>query len=374
MTVRAARRATAQSARVPAVAALTVLLTLSASLLAPVSTAAAPVRSSGPGVTPNPLPRSEHRAVELLRRVAKADRSVTYSGVQFVSAWSPTGVASTVAEVQNVPGQGTALRVRGSGAGPAAAMFTAGSADDGGTSLGGGPVELLVHNYTLRYGGRANATGRRAQVVDMLGAGDVLAARFWVDRESGLLLRRELYDDSGRTVRASAFVQVRVGKRAAPSHLPPMASPAAARTLTSTEVTQLQRNGWACPATMADYLTLYDTRRVETASGSALHLSYSDGLSTVSVFQQAGSIGADGLEGYEAVQTDGGVRYLRSGIPEQVVWSADGVVYSIVADAPPDVVARVVADLPAPSAPQGGMLDRLGRGLTRVGSWVNPFA
>jgi len=374
MSPRPARLPVVHPARVPAVAALTLLLALSATLFAPVSTAAAPVRSNGPGVTPNPLPRSEHKAVELLRRVAKADRSVTYSGVQFVSAWGPTGVASTVAEVQNVPGQGTALRVRGSGAGPAAAMFTAGPAEDGGTSLGGGPVDLLVDNYTLRYGGKANATGRRAQVVDMLGATDVLAARFWVDRASGLLLRREQYDDSGRTVRASAFVQVRVGKRAAPSHLPPMAEPAAAQTLTATEVTQLQRTGWACPATMADYLTLYDTRRVETASGSALHLSYSDGLSTVSVFQQTGSISADGLEGYERVQVEEGVRYVRSGIPEQVVWSADGIVYSVVADAPPDVVERVVATLPAPSAPQGGVLDRLGRGLTRVGSWVNPFA
>lgn len=360
--------------RVPGVVVLSLLMAMSITVLAPSSSALAPTKESGPGIPPDPTPSSEVRALDLLHRVADADRTVAYLGVQFVSAWSPSGVASALVEVQNVPGQGTALRVRGSGSGPASSVFTRSSSEGLELPLGGGPVELLVNNYSLRYAGKADAAGRRAHIVEMRGAEGVLGARFWVDRRTGLLLRRELYDDTGRTVRASAFVQVQVGERAVPSHLPPVRQGAVAQTLDSAEVSALQRDGWQSPTTIADYLSLYETRRFETASGPVLHMSYSDGLSTVSVFQQPGRLGEDGLAGYERVESPAGVRYVRAGIPEQVVWSADGVVYAVVADAPPETIERVVADLPHAEAPRDGMLDRLGRGLTRVGSWVNPFA
>lgn len=364
----------AHPGRAQALVLFTVLLAMSITVMAPATTSAAPTDDATPGVSPDRMPRNERRAIKLVERVATVDQTVSYSGVQFVSAWSPTGTASTVLDVHNVAGQGTALRVRGSGAGPAAAMFTGGPENGVDGWLGGGPVELLHDNYGLRYAGRTHAAGRSAEIVEMFGAADLLAARFWIDRETGLLLRRELYDSSGRTVRASAFIEVRTGPRAVPSHLPPMTPLTPTQTVSRTEMVDLQRAGWACPQQMAGHLTLYDTRRVQTTNGVALHFSYSDGLSTVSVFQQAGSIGANGLTGYERVEGADGIRYLRAGIPEQIVWSADGVVYAVMADAPPELVEQVVADLPHAEPSGNGVLDRVGRGLNRVGSWVNPFA
>lgn len=366
--------ASARAGSVPGLVVLTVLLAVSVTLVAPGPIAAAPTRDSRLGVAPDPRPTSDARARHLLQRVAAAEDTVPYSGVQFVSAWSATGAASSLVEVQNVPGEGTALRVRGSAAGPAAAMFTGAPDARVGSSLNRGPIELLGQNYTLRYAGRADATGRPAQLVEMIGVGGEVAARFWVDKSTGLLLRRELYDSAGRTVRASAFAQLQVGRRAVPSHLPPVVQRQAATRLTTRQVSELQHRGWACPDTMAGTLTLYDTRRVELSTGTVLHLSYSDGLSTVSVFQQTGTIGEEGLDGYDRVRGPDGTRYVRSGIPQQVVWAAGDVVYSVVADAPPAVVDAVMADLPQPNAEQRGMLGRLGRGLDRVGSWVNPFA
>jgi len=362
------------SRRLQSVVILTLLLAMSFTVAAPSRSSAAPAEDAGPGVAPSRAPRSEQRAVELLRRVAEADRAVAYSGVQYISAWGRTRSASAILEVQNVPGQGTLTRVRGSGAGAADASFTAGPAADVVISPVGGPVDLLAANYTVRYGGAASVAGRSAKLVDMYGQARALAARFWVDRRTGLLLRRELYDDDGRTVRASAFVQVRTGPRVVPSHLPPMAEPVVGQTLTAADVTALQRAGWSCPSSIAGELSLYDTREVQTASGSALHMSYSDGLSTVSVFQQIGTIGADAMAGYERVDSGDGVRFVRVGISQHVVWSAAGSVYYVVADAPQDVIDRVISSLPAPREAEDGMLDRLGRGLTRVGSWVNPFA
>lgn len=366
----------ATSRRVPGVLVLAVVMVVSVTLLAPASNALEPTKEiGGPGIGPDPAPTAEARAVELLRRVAEADATIPYIGTQFVSAWSPSGTASALVEVQNIPGHGTALRVRGSGSGPASAIFSTAPGDGLELPIGGGPIGLLDDNYSLSTagGGRATVAGRRAQVVEMRGAEGVLAARFWVHERTGLVLRRERYDDSGRTVRASAFVQVQIGPRAAPSHLPPMPQSAVARSLGLAEVSALQHDGWHAPTTLAGHLALYEMRQVQTASGPVLHLSYSDGLSTVSLFQQAGSLPADGLDGYARVASADGVRYLRSGIPEQVVWAADGVVYAVVADAPPATVAQVVADLPHSPPPADGMLDRLGRGLGRVGSWVNPF-
>jgi sigma-E factor negative regulatory protein RseB len=51
-----------------------------------------------------------------------------------------------------------------------------------------------------------------------------------------------------------------------------------------------------------------------------------------------------------------------------VAWSARGFVYTVVAEAPPQTVARVVAALPHDSPP--GVLARLGRGLHRLVSWL----
>lgn len=360
--------------RTSALLVLTLLVAMSITVATPGATFAAPTEEGSPGAAPDRLSKSERLAAELVQRVAEAEQLVSYSGVQFVSAWSAAGTTSTVIEVHHVAGQGTAIRVRGSGSGPAAALLTTGPDDGADGWLGGGPLSLLESNFVLRHTGGGHTAGRQADIVEMVRADRSVAGRFWVDRGTGLLLRRELYDASGRTVRASAFVEVRTGRRAVPSHLPPIATPAVTQKLTMADVRELERAGWACPQQMAGSLTLYDTRRMQTANGDALHLSYSDGLSTVSVFQQEGTIGADGLPGYDRVDGPDGVRYIRSGIPEQVVWSADGVVYSVVADAPPDVVAGVVADLPHAELPDGGVINRLGRGLTRVGSWVNPFA
>ncbi|HLZ37665.1 MAG TPA: hypothetical protein VKP64_07865 [Mycobacteriales bacterium] len=46
-------------------------------------------------------------------------------------------------------------------------------------------------------------------------------------------------------------------------------------------------------------------------------------------------------------------------------------VYTMMADAPAEVVAAAVAALP-PAAGEGP-LRRLGRGLARVGSWLDPL-
>jgi sigma-E factor negative regulatory protein RseB len=350
---------------------LAILVAGSVTVLAP---ATAEARGAGlPGVEPDPTPRSSARALDILDRVATADDAVRYAGVQFVSAWGPDSTDSTLVEIKNVPGQGTAMRVRGSGDGPASAVFAT-APGDAGTQFGGGPVELLAENFSVSTAGRDRVTGRRTRVLEMTGDGGLVAARFWVDDRSGVLLRREVYDASGRTVRASAFVQVRIGSRVSPGHLPPVMPQAPAEVLNTVEVNTLLTSGCSCPARLVNNLSLYQVRRVSTSTGMVLHLSYSDGLSTVSLFEQPGRVDETSMTGYRAQESPAGVQFVRDGVPQQVVWSADGVVYAVVADAPDPLVDAIVNDLPHTAPESDGLTSRIGRGLARVGSWVNPFA
>jgi len=54
-----------------------------------------------------------------------------------------------------------------------------------------------------------------------------------------------------------------------------------------------------------------------------------------------------------------------------VAWSADGFVYTVIADAPPESVARVITALPHDR--DVGFWDRVVRGVKRMGSWFDPF-
>ena len=71
-------------------------------------------------------------------------------------------------------------------------------------------------HYSLRVVGQDTVAGRAVDVIAARRPGAPSTAhdtaRFWLDRESGLVLRREVYDEGGRTTRASAFVSVSVGQ------------------------------------------------------------------------------------------------------------------------------------------------------------------
>jgi sigma-E factor negative regulatory protein RseB len=233
-------------------------------------------------------------------------------------------------------------------------------------------VGLLVQHYSLSVVGSDVVAGRPVDVIaarrPAAAAGDHDVARFWLDRSSGLVLRREVYDRRGRTTRASAFVEVTVGEATVSGDA---AGAAWTATLDRASVARLRRHGWHCPATLPGPLTLVDARR--GGEQDIVHLSYSDGIATVSVFEQRGRLDEDGMAGHHRQAADGQSVWVRGEVPRRVVWSADGTVYTVVADAPERTVDAVVAALPH-SAADDGPLGRLGRGLDRVASWFNPFA
>jgi sigma-E factor negative regulatory protein RseB len=347
---------------------LAVLALLVAPHRDPAPKVADPVTGSGPSEPPVVQPHAR----ELLDRAASAPAATPYHGVQFVSAWTSRGTTSEVVDVDHVPGHGTTFRIDGTTVTPASSMTLLAAAP---SIAGGGAVGLLAAHYSLTVVAQDRVAGRPADVVAARRPGSARAApdvaRFWLDRESGLVLRREVYDGRGRTTRASAFVEVTVGAGAG-SLAARTGDRAWASSLDTAALARMRRRGWECPASLPGPLTLVDARR-GGSSGDIVHLSYSDGIANVSVFEQRGRLDEEGLEGHTRAVEGGHQVWVRGSVPQRVVWSSGPTVYTVVADAPERTVDQVVAALPHRPAAGGDTLGRLGRGLDRVASWFNPF-
>jgi sigma-E factor negative regulatory protein RseB len=103
-----------------------------------------------------------------------------------------------------------------------------------------------------------------------------------------------------------------------------------------------------------------------------LHLTYTDGLSIVSVFQQRGHLDVGGLDGFHPAQVGAAKVYVQDGVPYRATWSAAGIVYTVVGDAPDEVAEGIMAAFPH-EATSTGVMARLTSGVGRVASWFNPF-
>lgn len=232
---------------------------------------------------------------------------------------------------------------------------------------------LLVSHYDLRLAGQGVCDGHRAQVVEVRRPGlrSGLAGRFWVDVSSGLVLRREVLDAAGALLRRTDLLDVRVATPAATLSTGLTATPPLGERLDAAGLAAVEATGVPVVRTLPGQLDLYDARRLP---GDVLQLAYSDGLSTLSLFVQQGTMPstASGV-----VRTVGGGQVWQApGEPERVVWAADGRTWTLVSDAAPSLVEQVLLVLPHTPRRVGedGVAPRVWRGMSRVGSWLNPFA
>ena len=304
----------------------------------------------------------EDRALSLLERASVAGRSRTYSGLQFSSAWRTGQTDASVADVRHAPGSGSVVAVRPA-AGQRAAEQVVGATSDLDPRL----LRSLATHYRIEVAGRELCAGRSSQVVEARRLDSTLAGRFWVDDDSGLLVRREVYDGAGALLRSSAFSSLEVAASGSVD-----VAPRTAGALSASEVSAL-RPGWRIPEALPNGLDLFDARLRPHGDANVLHLSYTDGLSTLSVFAQRGRLGSSPTAGFREQDLAGAKVWATAGTPQRVVWSGGGQVFTLLSDAPTDTVNEAVAALPHDAAPRTGLLARLGRGLARLVSLLNPF-
>lgn len=136
-------------------------------------------------------------------------------------------------------------------------------------------------------------------------------------------------------------------------------------------IDRLNASGWPCHDTLAG--DLHRVKAVWLDDGQVISLSYANASHRLELFEQNGVLDPGGLHGFDRRTINDAKVWVRDGIPAVVTWDYDGVVYTVVTDAGPTEIERVLTELPTPD-PAGGPAKRIGSGLDRMATWISPAA
>ena len=325
-----------------------------------------------PLARPKPKPAAAATAAErsgraLLAQAAAACRSTAFSGIQVFRFWGPAGPRGWRAEIWHRPGgQTVAVPVdNDSPPGQPAAVPGPGVS----VALSRAQVAQLQASYVVDYAGHGAASGRTADLVIVDRPDGTLAAKYWLDAKTRLPLRRQLFDDHARIVSDTSVTGLRTGQGSL-AGMPAATAQPWPRQLDPAKLSALRAEGWPLPAELPDGMLLFAASATRATAGQVVALSYSDGLSVISLFVQRGRLSSR-MPGWRPIAIAGHDAYTVDPDDQTVAWSGDGYVFTLLADAPATTVDHAIAALPQSGEP--GLLGRLARGFGRLASWANPF-
>jgi len=237
--------------------------------------------------------------MRLLNQAADAGLTASYQGTEQISESGMDGSVQMTSRVWHQGGGGTLVQTASGTSSPAASSTVASGSPDGVFGVTRTLVTLLSQHYVAVYWGSGTVAGRPAAVVELYRFDGSLAARYWLDRQTMLPLRREIFGTSDNVISEDAFVQVQFGALAGAAAASASDTPAPSSSsawVTASAPAQfratLAGQGWPVPAALAGRLPLYAAGWSQTASGRVMDLEYSDGLYVVSLFVQRGNLAA----------------------------------------------------------------------------------
>lgn len=238
---------------------------------------------------------------------------------------------------------------------------------------------LLDANYRAEVvGGSATSASESTVVVELTPrGGDHIRERLHVDERTGIVVRRETFAEDGAPVRLVAFTSLDAHQGEVPEvddgwveeEMAPVAAP-----LSSRGIDILRGMGWTVPDELPGGFDLREASALGQGDGSSLHLLYSDGLYALSVYGQEGVLDGRAMLARGAQRTDlGRLVVYRSpdAVPAAYVWDGEGMTYTAVSDAPPDLLATALVAFPHDR--RRPLVDRIRRGIERGVDLVWPF-
>lgn len=324
---------------------------------------------------------SEARALAELDRAVEVARTLRYRGQLTVASFGRGGPQVTTVEVARAADGRLRAERRGA--------WELGRDDDGGywrsartgslLRLGGVEAdgfdrERFLRHYRVEDGGISELdTGpARAILVTARDTG-VRSETLHVDRDTGLIVRRETRDLDGEPVRTVAFTELEVDPGTGLVAPPPSGSgDVESLALTPVARRALIERGVPVDDELPGGFELLGAAEVETAEVPTVHLVYSDGLYTLSLYVQQGRLAAHATAGATSLDLPGGGAVWRwpGSEPRRIVWTGEGRTFTALTDAPTDDLLAAVAGLPNDPAPS--TLRRLARGLSRVADRLLP--
>jgi hypothetical protein len=319
-------------------------------------------RQEGPSVAAGPM-LTPAQAQAVMQKAANARDSVSYSGHQSFLAYRAGRAIVAQVDVDARAHQGTQVRVNSERGqqllrGFTPALISSRVVDE---EL----LDLLERNYHLSGTSGANVAGRSASVVTATGERSTSpAARWWIDDTTGIVLWQETYDRNGSVNLSFGFTAVSVNpEESILEHLPPkLAVPRTSTSLTLSSAGELKASGWSCGRKLAG-LSLVRIRSDRANNPDIVHLVYSDGLKTVSVFQQRGELSA----APKGSQWDSALgAHVRRGASNVATWQSAEMVFTVVTDGSTILLAEAVESLPHVRAVPQTTLDRIEAGWARI--------
>ena len=232
-----------------------------------------------------------------------------------------------------------------------------------------GPPPTAKYRLSVEPGPDVAARPTDVVAVQLIGA-NRLRERLYVDRQSGLLLRRELLDSAGTPYRSVAFTAISSGPGASgPATALAAGAPAVARSQEPTPARHL-KGPYKLHSRIGTGYRLVGAYK----TNGVVQQFFSDGLHGLSVFEQRGHL--SGAETTLAGETGAGrmveisghtMRAYSASVGEAIVWDSNGVVYTAVTDAPWSDLAGAVRDLPHADPP--GRLRRVAQAVVSLFRW-----
>ncbi len=195
-------------------------------------------------------------------------------------------------------------------------------------------------HWDLEVAGYERVAGRNAaRVVASDPDTGRVRARYWIDTQTGILLRKEIRDTQGRVERALEFTVIT--RRTSDEPEPPRHAPGRPpRAIVRVP------DGYPAPRHVDGYRLLSRYRH----DNGSVQLFYSDGLFTMSLFEQSGDVDWDALpHGVERDVEGTRTRSFSTATATVVVWGQGGLTITCVGDAPHDELVDVMRTLHASS-------------------------
>lgn len=218
---------------------------------------------------------------------------------------------------------------------------------------------LLLHNYRAVMGPEENVAGRRAYTVLLINkytGANVL--RIWLDAETNLVLQKERYSASGSVAHQMRFENIRYEANI-PSDLFNVPTAGYTRVigpshgLPSNDLQAVVRNaGFEAlgPKYLPEGFLPIAGDLSEVKGVRMLHLLYSDGLRTVSLFENAKGAAVD-LSHYPVHQTNvrsHDAQYVMDGHTTLLAWSEGNLHLALVGELSHPEMTRIASSVGAP--------------------------